>query len=207
MSERLANRLKTACRIAFVIGNLILLWIFLAIRDAEGPEDLPFDSTRGILLLLFATLAIGASLLLGTYMSFIMGVDVFGLNRLSRFPRGKPFDGLGPGEEERLRLRWRRGSLGQGARAGFKLLLTNRRLLAGSSLTSWYLMEIPLDSIRLIERKDPRWGPPVLRFHLLGQAAEHRDLTLGKEDERVQLEEELSRMGVPVVNDPPANST
>ena len=71
-----------------------------------------------------------------------------------------------------------------------------RRLLAGSSLTSWYLLEIPLETIRLVERKDRRWGPSTLRFPLLGTADEHRDISLGKESERARLEEELSRLGI-----------
>lgn len=206
MSERLANRLKIACRIMFVLGNLALVWLFFLIRDAERAEDLPFALSQVVWLVLLAALAIGVSLLLGTYMSFAMGVDVFGLNRFSHFPRGKPFDGLAPGEEKRLHLPWTRGAFGRGANAGFKLLLTNRRLLAGSSLTSWYLLEIPLETIRLVEKKDRRWGSSALRFHVVGAADYHREISLGRESERVRLEEELSRLGIAVIEEDRAPS-
>jgi hypothetical protein len=196
MTERLADRLKVACRAALVVGTLALVWLYLIVRRAEGAEDLPFTLGQAIALLLLVTLIIGAGLLLGTYLSLFLGVDVFGLNRLSRLPRGKPFEGLATGEEERLHLGWTRGGMGLGANMGFKLLLTNRRLLAGSSLTSWYLLEIPLDKVRLVERLERRWGPTALRFHLLEGASPHWDLTLVGETERAALEEELSRLGL-----------
>lgn len=196
MSERLAEALKVSCRIGFLVGNVALIWLYLAIRDAKRPEDLPFDLTAALCLVAFVALTLGGSALLGTYLSFAMGVDVFGLNRLSGYPRGKPFDGLAPEEEERLRLRWTRGAFGRGANAGFKLLLTNRRLLAGSSLTSWYLLDISLEHVRGVERMERRFGPKTLRFHLLDATEEHRDISLGHDHERERLEEELARLGI-----------
>lgn len=197
MTERLAHRLKTVCRIAFLVGNLALVWIYFTVREAESAEDLPFTPTQGLWLVLLVGLLIGPALLLGAYLSFALGIDVFGLNRLARIPEGKPFEGLGTGEEERLCLRWTRGGLGRGTNAGFKLLLTSRRLLLGSSLTSWYLLEIPLETIRLLEKQERRFGPPGLRFHLLGTTDAHWDLTLAVPKEQARLEEELARLGLP----------
>ncbi len=196
MTKRLANRLKVLCQFVLVFGNLAIVGLYIVVREAERAEDLPFTLSQAVWLLMLVGLLIGCALVLGMYLSIALGVDVFLLNRVSRIPRGKPFDGLAPGEEERMHLRWTRGALGRGVNAGFKLLLTNKRLLAGSSLTSWYLLEMPLSMIRLVEKLERRWGPPGLRFHMLGPRDLHWDVTLAQQNERARLEDELSRLGI-----------
>lgn len=196
MTEYLADGAKHVCRLAFGFGNLLLIWVYLVVRNPSTSEELPFTPEQGLALLVLAVVAIGGSLLVGAYLSLAMGVDVFGLNRLTGYPRGKPFGGLAAGEEVRLRYRWIRGSLGRGASLGFKLLLTDRRILAGSSLSSWYLLEIPLASVRLVTREKPRWGPEAVRFHLTGSEPASWVLTLGGASERARLIEELSHFGL-----------
>lgn len=201
MSEALAHRLKHLCRVSLVAGTAALLWSYWLVRDAQRPEDVPFELQTDLWLLVLLAAWLGAATLLSVYLVVFLGMDVLGLNGLFGIPTGKPFAGLQPDEEERLRLEYTRGGIGGlGFNGVFKLRLTNRRLLAGANLTSWYLLEIPLEQIIAAElRGRKRWFPAALWLTRVGSAgAERWGLTLEKKEEFERLLQGLEELGVPI---------
>ena len=200
MSEALAHRLKHFCRISLVAGAAALLWLYRLVRSAETHRDLPFELESGLWLLVLLTAWLGVATLLSVYLTVFMGVDVLGLNRLIGVPAGKPFGGLEPGEEERLRFEYTRGGIGWSNFNGvFKVRLTNRRLLAGANLTSWHLLEAPLEQIITAEVHTRRWFPPALHLTQVGsQGTERWVLTLHKKEEFERLLQGLEDLGVPI---------
>jgi hypothetical protein len=200
MSEALAHRLKHFCRVSFVSGMAAMLWLYWLVRTAKGPDDLPFRPEGGQWLLVMLAAWLGVATFLTAYLSVFLGIDVLGLNRLFGMPTGKPFSGLQPGEEERLRFDFSRGGIGWANFNGlFKVRLTNRRLLAGANLTSWHLLEIPIDQIIAAELRSRRWLPPALRLMEVGSmGTEQWDLSLHKKEEFARLLEGLEELGVPI---------
>lgn len=188
MSEALAHRLKTLCRLYFA-GGLFYLWY-------TRHQDHPLQPAVFVLLLI---LFIGMAWLTA-YLSFLLGVDVLGLGRLFGVPPGKPFPGLYPGEEERLRFDYTRGRIGRASYNGiFKLLLTDQRLLAGANLTSWHLLEIPLREITTATVRTSRWFTSSLQLTQVGpRGTEQWTVGLSNSSEFAKLVEELKRLGVPV---------
>jgi hypothetical protein len=200
MSEALAHRLKHFCRVSLVAGTAALLWLYLLVRRAETHRDLPFELESGLWFLLLLAVWLGLATLLSFYLMVFMGVDVLGLNRLFGVPTGKPFGGLQPGEEERLRFEYTRGGIGWLNFNGvFKVRLTNQRLLAGANLTSWHLLEAPLEQIIAAEVRTRRWLPPALHLTQVGsQGTEGWALTLHKKEEFERLLRGLEDLGVPI---------
>jgi len=201
MTEALAHRLKHLCRVSLVAGTAALLWFCWLVRSAQEPEHLPFKPEAGLWLLVLLTAWLGTATLLSVYLVVFLGMDVLGLNRLFGIPTGKPFSGMGPEEKECLRFDFTGGGIGGlGFNGVFKLRLTNRRLLAGASLTSWYLLEVPLEQIIAAElRGQKRWFPAALRLTRVGSTGtEQWDLTLHKKEEFERLLQGLEELGVPV---------
>jgi hypothetical protein len=197
--ESLARRLKIFCRLSYVVCGAGLAFLYRSTERASAPEELPL-SPEASLVALFALAAwAGLAVLVGVYLSVFLGVDVVGLNALLGLPTGKPFDGLEPGEEERLRFDYISGSIGWSNYNGvFKLCLTNQRLLVGVNLTSWYLLQLPLGEITNASVEHRRWFPPQLHLERLGFAGtEQWRITVGKRFQFDQLIEELKRLGVP----------
>lgn len=194
VSEALAHRLKTLCRLYFGLyfGGL-LVWL---VRKGTfpAPEELPIS----------LWVSLSAMTLLTVYLSAFLGVDVLGVNRLFGIPAGKPFQGLSLDEEDLLRFDYTDGRIGWFVSGGlFKLRLTNQRLLVGANLTSWYLLEIPLHQITSAEAGIRRWLSiplgPVLRLTRVGaHRTEQWDIGLRRQFEFEQLVKELRRWGVPV---------
>ena len=196
-----AHRLKRAVRVAFVIGNVALIAIALQIWSASGGDfDRPWTDVR----LLFYTLVGGvfllsAALIVGLYLSIFLGVDVFGLSKVARLlrtglPEGKPFDGFAPGEAEVLRFDYCSGGLNRdvGFRGIFKLLLTNRRLLVGANLTTWFLVEFQLSELESVA---------VTGLLMRGRTksdANNPNIILVNERKRNQFEDALCKLSVVV---------
>lgn len=141
MSEETADRLKWLLRACLVAAAFYL--ITSGTRGLKGPHALMFVWACNVVILMTI------------YLEFFLGVSVTGLARLFGVPRGKPFTGIAPGEEPRFRLNFAYGSINwAGYKGVFKLLLTNRRLLAGANLTKWFLLEIPFEQIvRAVAKK------------------------------------------------------
>lgn len=199
VSESLAQRLKTYCRYSFLVGLLALGWAYWEMRQAAGPADLPTSPQNMLLLVIVLAAWLGSTLLLGLYLDLFLGLDVFGLNGLLGMPTGKPFRGLEPGEEDRLRFNFSQGMLGWASYGGiFKLRLTNQRLLVGANLTSWHLLEVPLREIITAEVRRG-WLASVLRLTRVGPAGtEQWRLGLQSQSEFDQLVGALKELGVPV---------
>jgi hypothetical protein len=200
LSEALAHRLKHFCRVSLVAGTAALLWLYLLVRRAETHRNLPFELESGLWLLVPLAAWLGVATLLSVYLTVFMGVDVLGLNRLFGVPTGKPVGGLRPGEEDRLRFEYTRGGIGWSNFNGvFKVRLTNWRLLAGANLTTWYLLEAPLEQIIAVEVRARRWFPPALHLTQVGsQGTERWALTLHKKEEFERLLQGLEELGVPI---------
>lgn len=200
MSEAMAHRLARACRISFLVTLLAVGWVYWQMRAALRPDELPLLPAGMVQLLHLLVVWLGATVLLGLYLDLFLGLDVFGLNGLLGMPTGRPFGGLAPGEEERLRFDYSRGFIGWSNYNGlFKLCLTNRRLLAGVNLSSWYLLDLPLEEILTAEVRTRRLFPSSLRLTRMGLAGVERwELGLQAKSQFEQLLAELRRLGVPL---------
>jgi hypothetical protein len=204
VSEALASRLKQFCRLSLVAGSAILLWFYWLARTAKSRGDIPFSPEAGLWLLTLVTVVLAVAMLLSSYLMVFLGVDVLGLNHLLRMPAGKPFTGLQPDEQERLRLNCTRGSIGWANFNGlFKLLLTNRRLLVGANLTSWYLLEVPLPAILSAEVRRRFLFFNTIRLTTAGlQGTEAWEIGLQKKGEFERLAASLRALGVPFTTPP-----
>lgn len=204
MSEALASRLKQFCRVSLVAGSAILLWFYWLARTAKSRGDLPFSPEAGLWVLVLVIIWLSVTLVLSFYLMVFLGVDVLGLNRLFRVPTGKPFGGLQPDEQARLRLNYTRGSIGWANFNGlFKLLLTNRRLLVGANLTSWYLLEVPLPAILSAEVRRRFLFFNAIRLTTAGlQGTETWEIGLQKKGEFQRLAATLRTLGVPFTTPP-----
>lgn len=200
MSEELAERLKTFCRLTLVLGTLALVYLYGLLRQARAPEDLPLKLDSLLPLLIVLVACVGLALLLSLYLTVFLGVDVLGMNRLFGMPRGRPFTGLRPDEEERLRIDFAVGGLNwANFNRIFKLRLTNQRLLVGANLTSWHLLELPLQEITAAEVRTHRWFGPKLHLERSGPAGlESWAVHLRNQSQFHQLVEELRAAGVAV---------
>ncbi|MEM7200181.1 MAG: hypothetical protein AAF628_07940 [Planctomycetota bacterium] len=200
MTETLADALKTGCRTAFLLGNVLLFTVGWFVLRANQPEDLPFTCVGAVRVLTVTVICIGGGLVLGSYLSLALGVDVFGLNRLLGVPRGRPFHGLQDGEEERLQLRWSAGGVGRtcGYAFGMKMLLTTRRLLLGTHLSSWFVYEFSLADVRSFERRKGAWATQAVRLHFHERPARpHVDVWLARAEHRDALAEQLEALSIP----------
>ena len=200
MPRSTAYFLRHLCRTTFLFGNAGLIWLFWVLGETPGSSKFPFTTvTEAVYTIILFLSLIGFAVFLGLYLSFLLGVDVFGLNRLTRLPEGKPFFGLKPNEEDRLRLDLTQGALGWNVYRGiFKLRLTNRRLLVGVNLTSWYLLELLLTDITKAEVRSSVRQPWLLRLTLRSAAARPGEIALSRPQAQEQLLNELRKLGVEV---------
>lgn len=203
MTRSTAYFLRHLCRATFLFGNAGLVWLFWVLGETPGSNKLPFTTlTEAVYTIVLFLSLIGFAVFLGLYLSLLLGVDVFGLNRLIRLPEGKPFFGLKPDEEERLRLDFTQGALGWHVYRGiFKLRLTNRRLLVGANLTSWYLLELLLTDITKAEVRSSVRQPWLLRLTLRSAAARPWEIALSDSQARQQLLDRLQKLGVEVITE------
>jgi hypothetical protein len=200
MKRSTAYFLRNLCRAIFLFGSAGLVWLLWVMQQAQSKEDLPFASLlEAVYIIILLMSLIGFAVFLGLFLSLLQGVDVFGLNRLSQLPEGKPFKGLEPEEEGRLWLDFTHGAIGRNVYRGiFKLLLTNRRLLVGANLTSWYLQEILLTDITAAEVRGSGRQPWVLRLTLRTPDTRPWEIALSRPWAQEQLLKELHRLGVEV---------
>ncbi len=183
MSESIAHALKWLCRVSLLAITGALVWLYMQSRS----ETLPFSTMDTLRLLLGIVACFGLSSLLSLYLMLLLGIDVLGLRRLTGAPTGKPFSGLEAGETERLRFDFTHGGIGRSRyRWVFKLLLTDKRLLVGVNLTSWFLLELPLARI-----SGAQAGEGALHLELV-EPAEAWTLTLGRAAELEALTEALT---------------
>lgn len=191
MSEELAEQLKWLVR-AYVVGVVV----YLAQGHARGLKNQP-----GVVFVV--SLIVAAWLF--AYLSFFLGVDVAGLARIFGVPRGHRFTGFAPGEEVRLRLNFTYGAINRAGYNGvFKLVLTDRRLLAGANLTRWFLVEIPLREIVRATLEPRRWFLPaaVVIVQSGGTGVFTWKIGLASGNHFSELLAELGRLGVEVEGSP-----